>query len=406
MSPQNPIRSFHDGRRFQRDPLSFMKTMKDEENISFFRAGFTTFCLIKSPEHIKRVLVTESQRFGEGKWTQRGKYVMRDCMITREGAMHQERRKVLIPGFDRTSLDKSVNHTIRISLETINQWEDGQSIDLFPYMNRIALEVAGHSLFGTCFKENESEVNHALKILLQAIPRPPIPRLRLIKARKTMERVTSQMTDGPLIKLMREAGLSKTQIQQEVLSLLIASVDTTPKTVAWALSLIGQNRYVEENLHQELNQVLHDHLPVTDDIEKLPYLNQIIQETLRLYPPVHFIDRRAKENVYFGETKIPKGMYLLLSPLLTQRDPKWFENPCEFRTDRWTPDEIKRLKPFSFYPFGSGPHACIGKKLASTEIALIIATLCQKWRFRPLNKSSINANPQKSNFPIILEKIR
>lgn len=406
MPLQNPIRSFHDGRRFQHDPLSFMKTMKHEENISFFRAGLTTFCLIKSPEHIKRVLVTESKRFGEGKWTQRGKYVMRDCMITREGSMHQERRKLLLPGFERTSLDKSINHTTRISLETIDQWEDGQSIDLFPYMNRIALEVAGHSLFGTSFKENESEINHALKILLQAIPRPPIPSLRLIKARKTMERVTSHMTDGPVIKLMREAGLSKTQIQQEVLSLLIASIDTTPKTVAWALSLIGENRYVEENLHQELNQVLHDHLPVTDDIEKLPYLNQIIQETLRLYPPVHFIDRRAKENVYFEETKVPKGMYLLLSPLLTQRDPKWFDNPCEFRTERWTPDKIKRLKPFSFYPFGAGPHACIGKRLASTEIALIIITLCQKWRFRPLNESNTNGNPQKSYFPIILQKIQ
>ncbi len=395
---------FQDGYQFHRDPLSFLEQMGDWGDVAFFKAGLTTFCLIRAPSDIKRVLVTENSRFGEGKWTQRGKSVMRDCMITREGTSHRERRKLLQPGFKNSCIENSIDPTIRLSEETCKRWEDDQTIDLFPEMNRIALEVVGHSLFGTCFGERSSEINHALIVLLQAIPRPNIPWPKVIAAKRTLRKATSLMSDGPLIGLMKESGLGQEQIHNEILSLLIASVDTTPKTIAWAFTLIGMNPNVEEKLHQELSSVLGNRAPNESDLTTLPFLKQVIQETLRLYPPVHFIDRRTKEDVKFGEVKVPKGTYLLLSPLLTHRDPKYFERPSEFQTNRWTPEAVKQRKPFSFYPFGSGPHACIGKKLAFMEMATVIAMLSREWRFRPTQELLMNASPQRTDFPVTLKR--
>lgn len=404
MSPGRIFQNFHDGSRFQKDPLAFMEQMEDQHEVAFFRASLSTFCLIRAPGDIKRVLVTENSRFGEGKWTQRGKYVMRDCMITREGTSHRERRKLLQPGFKNSCIKHSVDPTIRLSEEACERWSDDQTIDLFPEMNRIALEVVGHSLFGTCFGERSSEINRALIVLLQAIPRPNIPWPKVIAAKRTLRKATSQMSDGPLIRLMKKAGLSKEQIHNEIVSLLIASVDTTPKTIAWAFTLIGMNPNVEEKLYQEISNVLGNRAPVENDLTMLPYLNQVIHETLRLYPPVHFIDRRTKEDVKFGEVNVPAGTYLLLSPLLTHRDPKYFDRPSEFQTDRWTPEAIKHREPFSFYPFGSGPHACIGKKLAFMEIATVIAMISRKWRFRPTQQLLMNANPQRTDFPVTLKR--
>ncbi|MCP4777021.1 MAG: cytochrome P450 [Planctomycetaceae bacterium] len=398
------IQRFYDGRHFQADPLSYLNQLNDDQDVVFFKAGLTTFCLLRSPEDIKRVLVTENSRFGEGKWTQRGKYVMRDCMITREGAPHRERRKILQPAFKGQVISKSKSPTIQLSLEICNAWNDRQTLDLFPDMNRIALEVVGHSLFGSCFGTRASRINDALSVLLRAIPRPPIPWPRVITARRTIRKTTSQMSEGPLLELMKHAGLKEKEIHYEILSLLIASIDTTPKTIAWALTLIGANVEVEEKLYEEISNVLDGRIPDLDDLAMLPYLNQVIQETLRLYPPVHFIDRRANEDITFGEVTVPAGMYLLLSPLLTQRDPKYFQQPGEFRTERWTPDAVAQRVPFSFYPFGSGPHACIGKKLALVEIALVIAVFVQKWRFRPTENLIANNSPQRTDFPITVSR--
>lgn len=404
MRAHNVFPRFHDGVRFQRSPLAFLEQMDDPRDVVFFKAGLSTFCLIRAPRYIKRVLVTENSRFGEGKWTQRGKHVMRDCMITREGKPHRERRKLLQPGFKNSTTEDSLASIIRLSEETSERWNDNQEIDLFPDMNRIALEVVGNSLFGTCFGERASEINEALMVLLRAIPRPPIPWPKVVAAKKTIRKAIGNMSDGPLIRLMKHAGLSREQIHNEVLSLLIASVDTTPKTIAWAFALIGMNPGVEERLHQEISHLLGDRDSVRDDMTMLPYLNQVIHETLRLYPPVHFIDRRTKEDVEFGEVSVPAGTYLLLSPLLTQRDPKYFVQPKEFRTTRWTPEEVQNRPPFSFYPFGSGPHACIGKKLALMEIATVIAIISRKWRFRPSQELIRNASPQRTDFPVTLKK--
>jgi len=397
-------RNLLDGHAFQRDPLPFLQRLGDQGDVVFFKAGFSEFALVQSPELIQRILVTEDSRYGEGKWTLRGKYVMRDCMITREGESHRERRKLIQPAFGKQALGGSGSVIVKRTLRLSKRWIDGQAFDIFPDMAALALEIVGESLFSTELEGQAPALNRALCTMLHAIPRLPWPRPRLIAARRLVSRTADKMSGGYLISLLRQAGLSAEQIRNEIMSLLIASVDTTPKTLAWIFFLLGKHKDVEKRVHTELAEVLGNREPTVEDIPRLEYSNRVISETLRLYPPVHFIDRRPLEEVDLNGTKVKAGTYLLLCPLLTHRDPRFFESPNEFRTDRWTKEETEKRPRFSFFPFGAGPHACIGRELASIELALVIATLAQRWRLHPAADLLGEPSPQRLTFPMNLER--
>jgi cytochrome P450 len=396
-------RNLLDGRAFQRDPLPYLQQLGEQGDVVFFKAGLSEFALIRAPDLIQRILTTEDSRYGEGKWTLRGKYVMRDCMITREGEAHRERRKLMQPAFGKQALGGCGPEIVRRTLRLSNRWMDGQACDIFPDLAALALEIVGQSLFSTELEGQARELNRALSTMLHAIPRLPLPRPRLMAARRLVARTADAMSGGYLISLLRQAGLSAEQIRDEIVSLLIASVDTTPKTLAWIFCLLGSHKDVEERVHAELAQVSGNREPTAEDIPRLEYLNRVINETLRLYPPVHFIDRRPLEDLDLNGTKVKAGTYLLLCPLLTHRDPRYFESPNEFRTDRWTQEETMKRPRFSFFPFGAGTHACIGAKLASLELVLVSATLAQRWRFRPAAGLLSDPSPQRLSFPMILE---
>ena len=401
-------RNLLDGRAFQRDPLPFLKRFGAQGDVVFFKAGFSEFALVQSPELIQQILVTDDSRYGEGKWTLRGKYVMRDCMITREGESHRERRKLIQPAFRKEALDGCGPVIVKRTLRLLDRWMsnrrvEGQPFDIYPDMAALALEIVGESLFSTELEDQASEINRALSTMLHAIPRLPWPRPRLIAARRLLSRTAEAMTGGYLISTLRQAGLGAEQIRDEIVSLLIASVDTTPKTLAWILVLIGQHKEVEERVRTELADVLGNRGPTVEDLPHLEYLDRVISETLRLYPPVHFIDRRPLEDVDLNGTTVKAGTYLLLCPLLTHRDPRFFEAPNEFRTDRWTNEQTKKRPRFSFFPFGAGPHTCIGGELARVELALVVATLAQRWRLHPTAELLADPSPQRLTFPMTLK---
>ena len=147
-------RDLLDGRAFQRDPLSFLQRLGDQDDVVLFKAGLSEFALVRSPELIQRILVTEDSRYGEGKWTLRGKYVMSDCLITREGNSHRERRKLMQPAFGKEALDGCGPVIVRRTLRLSDRWKSkrrnvAQSFDVYPDLAALALEVVGESLFAT-----------------------------------------------------------------------------------------------------------------------------------------------------------------------------------------------------------------------------------------------------------------
>lgn len=397
-----------DGRAFQRNPLAFLRQVQTRGDVACFRAGFSRFVVLNSPDLIHRVLVSENNRYGEGKWTARGKFVMGDSVITREGDPHLQRRRLVQPAFGQKALTDSGEVIVRRTESLSWHWRarSGQrtGFDIYPDLAALALEIVGECLFAVDLSARAHGLNRDLSTLLYAIPRLPLPRPRLLAARRRTSRVTAKLARGRLIAQLREAGLNAQQIRDEVISLLIASIDTTPKTLAWVLVLLAQHKQWEADVLEEIDRVLPGRDATLDDVPRLARLGQVVQETLRLYPPVHFIDRRPLADVDLDGVTVKAGTYMLISPLLTQRDPRFFATPDAFRPERWANGNQNERPRFAFFPFGAGPHACVGKKLAMNELLLATATLLRHWRFLPSPELLQNPSPQRLSFPGVLEQ--
>lgn len=389
---------------FRRDPLAFLTRHHIAESIVRFRVGLSEFTLVNDPSMIRRVLVSESERYGEGKWTQRGRFVMRDCLITREGDPHRRRRALLNPVFKKIRLLDHLPAMTQRAEQLSVQWRDGDEIDVNREMGRLAIAIAGDAIFDADLSLEGPELLDSLKVMLAAIPRLPIPWPRLAIARRRVEQTASRLLTGGLGLHLREGGLSETAARDEIVALLIAVIDTTPGALAWTWFLLGRHEQTEAALHAELAVVLSGRAVTAPDLPHLTFMHAAFNEVLRLYPPVQFIDRRPLEDVELNGVRIRAGSWILLSPLITQRDPRYFDTPESFQPGRWQQNGKDGHKDVQLsFPFGAGPHGCIGEQLARLETAVALATLAQRWRLRPCPQLPANPSPQTSRLNMKLE---
>jgi cytochrome P450 len=373
------IAAVRDGLAFRRDPLAFLAAL-DGGDVVAFRAGLSEFTLLRGPDAIHRVLVREASRFGEGKWTLRGGRVMGDCLITREGAAHRERRMAIASGFERRRLVARAPAMARRAAVVASGWRAGDVIDVHEQMARIALVAAAEALFDFDLDSEAATLVPALQLLLHEIPRPGAPwpagrRLRVARA----------VVDAAIARALRERdgalpqpleALDAQAARREIAALLIAAIDTTPGTLTWAWRELADAPEVERSLHDELAA------RGEGDISRLPALDGIMREVLRLHPPVHFIDRRPLEDVELEGKPVRAGSFLLLSPLVTHRDTRFYRDPEAFRPQRWESDPPPR---WAYFPFGAGPHTCIGMHLARLEMAHTIAEVAARWRLEAVD---------------------
>lgn len=180
--------------------------------------------------------------------------------------------------------------------------------------------------------------------------------------------------------------MTNKQIHDEVLTLFIAGHETTAVTLTWSLIMLSQHPDCEARLQAELAEVLGDRPPTVADLAQLPYTDYIIKETLRLYPPVPMA-REALTSVDLGQLVLKKREIVFLIPYLTQRDPRYFDQPERFWPDRFAPDASgqpleRRIPRYAYFPFGGGPRVCIGNGFAMLEARLLLATIAQRFKLR------------------------
>jgi cytochrome P450 len=158
-----------------------------------------------------------------------------------------------------------------------------------------------------------------------------------------------------------------------------AGYDTTALALTWAFILLTRHPTVEDCLRAEVDAVLGGRTPTTADVSRLRYVQQVVNETLRLYPSAWVIAREAIRDTDVGGQRVPHRMTVLLSPWVLHRDARFFDEPHLFRPERWA-DTMKRLPRFSYLPFGAGPRTCIGSGFARLELCLALATIVQRYR--------------------------
>jgi len=170
------------------------------------------------------------------------------------------------------------------------------------------------------------------------------------------------------------------QLRDEAMTILLAGHETTAVALAWTFYLLAQNPQIEAALHEELDSVLRGAPPTSADVKRLPYLEMLLSESMRLYPPAWAVGRRAHEPVPLGEYELRPGDAAVMAQWVVHRDPELWPEPLRFDPLRFAPARNAARHRFAYFPFGGGPRVCIGDGFAWLAGALLTATIAQRWR--------------------------
>ena len=361
---------------------------------------------ISHPDYIEQVLVTDNRKFIKGRILRKNKQLFGNGLLTSEGDFWLRQRRLAQPAFHRGRVASYADTMVRYASRIAKEWRSGEECDIHAEMMRLTLSIVAKTLFDADVDREAKRVGHALEAIMhlnsdfrKLILTPtwlPTPRkiratiatakLNRIIYRFIEERRTSGVDKGDLLSMLLAARdddgsrMTDRQLRDEAITIFLAGHETTANALAWTWMLLAQNPQVEAKLHEELDRVLGGRPPTVDDLPSLRYTNNVITESLRLYPPAWGMARVAIEDTKIAGYPIPKGCGVSLAQWVVHRDPRWFEAPLEFRPERWEGDLLKRLPRFAYFPFGGGPRQCIGNNFAVMEANLLLATLAQQFR--------------------------
>jgi len=227
-----------------------------------------------------------------------------------------------------------------------------------------------------------------------AVPVPPT--WRSLAAHRAMRRVDRAIYDlidqglaasagragvlGWMLEAERrgDEGMTRKQIRDELITLVLAGHETTAIAIVWTLVLLAQHPEVEKKVLAELNEVFGGAVPDGAGLGRLGYLRQVVNESMRLYPPAPAISREVREPFELGGYWMPRGTQMFAMSFLTHHDARFFPEPERFRPERWDRDAASPPPRHAFYPFGLGPHTCIGKTFAMMEVLLVLACVLRR----------------------------
>ena len=395
-----------------RDPLKlFTNFARDYGDIVHFTMSGEKIFFVNHPLYIRDVLVTHQKNFTKSRGLERAKRLLGEGLLTSEGAAHLRQRRLMQPAFHRERIagyaDVMVAHGDRMR----QRWRDGTTCDISKEMMRVTLSIVGKTLFDSDVESKADEVGVAVSEVLETfwytllpmqglinlLPLPVLKRSRRARARLDAliyaliaERRASGRDHGDLLSMLLTAqdheggtgGLSDLQIRDESLTLLLAGHETTANALTWTWYLLSQHAGIEARLHEEVDRVLAGRLPTLADVARLPLVERVVTEAMRLYPPAWMIGRRAIDDYTVGDYVVPRRGMIIMSPYVMHRDPRFFAEPERFDPDRWTPEMRAALPKFAYFPFGGGTRQCIGEQFAMMELVLLVTTIAQQWALR------------------------
>ena len=380
----------------ERHPLAAMQVFHRELG-DVFRIplpGFSPVVMV-GPQAARFVLV---ERRDDLRWRNESDPVtelLGHGVLVEDGEDHDRLRQIMNPVLHRRMLASYADAMIRRTDQVIAGWNDGQVVDMLVEMRKIALLI----LVETMFKADMTlELDHLWKAVLDTIrfispgswmfwrgaPRPGYKRsiermdaylYRIIDTRRGAMRRWSEKPDD-LLGVLIASGMQDQLIRDQLLTMLIAGHDTSTALMAWSLYLLGAHPWSLARAQEEARSVLGEFPPGLEHYQRLTYLGQVIDEALRLYPPIHLGSRLAARELCYQGYKISAGQRVIYSIYLTQRHPEDWPDPDRFDPERHAPGI--RKPAYAWLPFGGGPRNCIGSAYGQVEARLVLARILQQ----------------------------
>jgi cytochrome P450 len=402
------------------DPIGAMRRWRDEYG-DFVPIRFGPFRghVAFGPTEIEEILVERAADFRKSFGTRMLIPLLGHGLLTSEGDEWLRHRRLASPAFHRARVEGYGRTMARYAEDRVDEWLEGQAVDLHDDMTALTLRIVARTLFDTDVTARIERVARlgteiqdfyylrfaSMRFLIPTwLPTPGNRRLRAA-TRRLDEVVYAIIRDrrpdedrGDLLSMLLQArdeqgaGMSERQVRDEVMTLLLAGHETTALALTWAFHLLGRNPEARGRLEAELGAVLAGEPASPEHVGVLPYTQAIVNETLRLYPPAYITGREAIRDTTIGGAHLPKGHIVLISMYTTHRDERFFPEPDAFRPERWLDGLEKRLPRAAFMPFGLGSRKCIGASFAMMETTLLLATIARRWRFE-LESAEIATQP-------------
>jgi cytochrome P450 len=400
---------------FASNPLKFLS-----ENIPAHKGVFrvTTplglkIMVVSEPEYVKYILQDNNRNYTKSFGYQILKLLLGEGLLTSEGDFWRRQRRLAQPAFHREKLAALVNTMTSCTAESITRLEKQAGngvINIASEMMALTLDIVAQALFSADVKDAISAVEHELsKVnesamerihnpmrLPQWVPTPANRRdmqsvkkldaivLGIIERRHKSMQEHSDLLGMLMSAVDEETGekMSDLQLRDEVMTIFLAGHETTAVALSWLWYLLHINPDKALLLQQEIDTVLNGRVPTIEDIPNLQYTRQVIDETLRLYPPGWLVGRRTIDADEIGGYQVPALTNIVLPVYHIHHDARWWDAPEEFRPERFQKEKMKDMPRFAYLPFGGGPRLCIGNNFALMEMQIIVAMMVQRFHFR------------------------
>lgn len=383
-------------------------------------AGLNIY-LTNRPEITQECLVTRHRDFYKDRYYFFLKLILGNGLLTSEEDFHLRQRRMIQPAFHRERVAAYGEAMVHFSEQMGGTWHDGQAIDMYTSMGKLALDIVGKTLFNTNVSHEAERVAHILETVLAMdgrfisplgplISKLPLPgNRRFYGAIAELDQILYRMIrehratgdQGDLLSMLLMAAdeedggrMTDKQVRDEATTLFLAGHETTAIALTWTWYLLSQHPEVEARMHEELDRVLAGRRPTAGDYPALSYTYRVFKESMRLYPPAYMIGREAIRPVQLGPLALKKGDIVIMSQYVTHRSPAFYKDPERFDPDRWLAENSECLPRFAYFPFGGGRRLCVGESFAWMEGVLVLATIARHWRFtlKPGHKIGLNPN--------------
>jgi cytochrome P450 len=404
--PRGPISAL----ALMRAPLPYLEKMfRQYGDVVHLRMLNLHVYAIAHPDGIRHALQDNHRNYTKSADYQILARLLGNGLVTSEGALWLRQRRLMQPMFHRQKIAAFGAMMTECTGEMLERWsgraQSGEAFDVVSEMMRLTLHIVGRALLTMDLTSHADQVGRNMTIANESLsefnlstlmPWLPSPRnLRFKRAtRELRSLVLNIIADrrrdardyGDLLSMLLAArdeetgeAMSDEQLRDEVLTLILAGHETTATALSWTWYLISQHPQVERKLRAELDEVLGGRPPAMADLVNLNYTGMVIDEAMRLYPPVWAIGRAAIEDDEIMGYRVPRGSNVMLSQWMTHRHPKFWENPERFEPERFSAEQAAGRPRYAYFPFSGGPRQCIGNIFALTEANLILAAVAQKY---------------------------
>lgn len=405
-----------------RKRVEFMQSLPAQGDLVEVRLGPRRAYVPCHPDLLQQVLVEDRIFDKGGSLMDPAREAVGNGLATCPYRDHRRMRRLTQPVFSQTALARYSAVMSREVTATRASWHDGQVIDAFGEFSRLAVRIVSRTLFSTEIDgDTADELHQSFKTLSAMIgPRVFVPTLlqrlplpvnhRYHKAIDHLHSLVDRLIveyrdgDGGLLSVLAGdaaaggAGLKPAELRDEVITMLGAGTETTAAAICWTLYLLARHPDLRQQLHAEVDTVLAGRTPGHDDLPALDFTRRVVNESLRLYPPLWLSTRVTTAPVTLAGRLLPAGTTIVYSPYAIQRQASLYRDPQRFDPDRWLPETATPAPRNAFTVFATGARKCIGDIYATNETIITVAGLAARWQFdcapgtdpRPAPLSGIN----------------